>query len=282
MCICSSGIVSGEMYKQNCILISWDGVSKDTLQNLLETNELKNLSSLLDKGSFVNISITDHFPDTISGHAEMLTGYPPEITGVYKSMQYKEIPEGLTVFERLEENPKRKINTAIIVSQKQNLGPIKGLPFYHAGSVVDYYYDRSSDAGLLGSVASEAVHHFEKEGRFFIFIQFKDAANSGNAFKAGSEKQIESIIKIDEGTGMIINAVKDAGITKNTTIFLTTDTGFNTGQKDNSGQTNIWLISNEPDYNKTGDQKDIAPTILNRMGIQYENLTPEYPGNSLI
>lgn len=115
------------------VLISWDGVSTDTLQTLLEKDAIPNLSSILKSGSFVNISITDHYPDTMAGHAQILTGYSPEITGVFKSMRYSEIPHGYTVFERLEESfGQDNFSTAIIASQERSLESLKGLSFFHA------------------------------------------------------------------------------------------------------------------------------------------------------
>jgi predicted AlkP superfamily pyrophosphatase or phosphodiesterase len=267
----------------NAILISWDGISKDTLQDLLQAGSLPNLSTLAQKGSFINITISDHFPDTMAGHAQILTGYPPEQTNVFKSMRYGEIPHGLTIFERLEETlGSDSISTVIVASQERSLGTIKGLPFYHAGKIVDYYYDRNSDAGLVGSVATEAVCHFAPKGRFFIFVHFRDAADAGYAYGAESPEQIAAIKKIDDATGMILNALQDPGVEKNTVLYVTTDHGFNTGPKDHTGQISLWMITSEPGYNLTGDQKDIAPTVLKRLGVQYENVTPRYPGKALI
>ncbi|NLV27988.1 MAG: sulfatase-like hydrolase/transferase [Methanomicrobiales archaeon] len=276
-------IVTGDTDQQNVILISWDGISRDTLEYLIDSGNLEHLSGILENGSFVNISITDHFPDTLSGHAQILTGYSPEISGVFKSMRYKEIPEGYTVFERLKEFAGDDgISTVIIASQERSLGPLKGLPFYHAGKVVDYYYDQNSDAGLLGTVVSEALYHFAQKGRFFMFVHFRDAADAGYAFGAGTKKQEDSIQSIDASLGEILKTIQKAGIMEKTAIYITTDHGFNTGQKDYTGQANLWLVANEPGLNMNGDQKDIALTILKKFQVPYENITPHYPGEPLI
>jgi hypothetical protein len=42
------------------------------------------------------------------------------------------------------------------------------------------------------------------------------------------------------------------------------------------------MITNEPDYIKDGDQKDITPTILKRLGISYGEMTPPYNSTDLI
>jgi predicted AlkP superfamily pyrophosphatase or phosphodiesterase len=265
------------------ILISWDGISKDTLENLLEGDGLPHLTNLLENGTIINISITDHYPDSMAGHAQILTGYSPEQTGVFKSMRYGEIPLGMTVFERLEDTlGSDNISTAIVASQEKSLGTLKGLPFYHAGRVVDYYYGRNSDAGLVGSVASESVYHFGSLGRFFIFAHFRDAADAGYAYGAGSPEQIAAIREIDEATGMILQALDDLGISDKTVLYVTTDHGFNTGPKDHTGQISLWMVTNEPGYNLTGDQKDIVPTVLKRLGVPYHEMNPPYNATALI
>jgi arylsulfatase A-like enzyme len=81
---------------------------------------------------------------------------------------------------------------------------------------------------------------------------------------------------------MILKALKDLGIYDKTAVYVTTDHGFNTGPKDLSGQTALWMITNEPDYIKDGDQKDITPTILKRLGISYGEMTPPYNSTDLI
>ena len=267
---------------QGIVLISWDGISKDTLQDLLDTDSLPHLSSLLKTGSFINISITDHYPDTMAGHAQILTGYSPEQTGVFKSMRYGEIPHGMTVFERLEDSlGSDNISTAIVASQERSLGTLKGLPFYHAGKVVDYYYDRNSDAGLVGSVASESVYHFGSLGRFFVFAHFRDAADAGYAYGAGSPEQIAAIREIDEATGSILQALDDLGISDKTVLYVTTDHGFNTGPKDHTGQISLWMVTNEPGYNQSGDKKDISPTVMKRFGVSYHEMNPPYNTTAL-
>ncbi len=281
-CIIIGTASSAPSDPQGIVLISWDGISKDTLQGLLDTDSLPHLSSLLKTGSFINISITDHYPDTMAGHAQILTGYSPEQTGVFKSMRYGEIPHGMTVFERLEDSlGSDNISTAIVASQERSLGTLKGLPFYHAGKVVDYYYDRNSDAGLVGSVASESVYHFGSMGRFFVFAHFRDAADAGYAYGAGSPEQITAIRAIDEATGSILQALDDLGISDKTVLYVTTDHGFNTSPKDHTGQISLWMVTNEPGYNLTGDQKDISPTVMKRFGVSYHEMNPPYNATAL-
>lgn len=268
--------------QKGVILISWDGVQKDTLQTLLSEGRLGNLSSILEKGSFINMSYTDHYADTTAAHAEMLTGYPPEITGIYKSMRYKEIPKDLTLFERLESFfGQENISTVIIASKEKNMGTYIGLPFYQASKVVDYYHDQDGDARLTGAIATEAVYYYAKDKPFFIFINLKDADEAGHSFSSSSPQYTQGIINDDRGTGMILQALQEMGIGDKADILITTDHGFRILDQEINGDNDIWMITNKPGYNLTGDQKDIVPTIFHDLGVDYTSMKPSYPGQSL-
>lgn len=106
----------------NAILISWDGVQRDHLRELLEAGQLPNLQALIHEGTIVEIDVT-HKTDTKAGHAQMLTGYGPEVTGVYSNAVYRSIPKGYTIFERLENAlGEENIATVMITGKAGNLG----------------------------------------------------------------------------------------------------------------------------------------------------------------
>jgi len=88
--------------ERNAILFSWDAAQRQHVKECLSRNELPNLAALIAEGNMVNIDVTSHVTDTKSGHTQMLTGYDPAVTGVYGNNRFKAIPEGLTIFERLE------------------------------------------------------------------------------------------------------------------------------------------------------------------------------------
>ena len=81
---------------KNAILISWDGMQREHLKEALAKGEMPNLAALIKEGALVDIDVT-HQTDTKAGHAQMLTGYDPDTTGVYSNGRFQPIPEGLTV-----------------------------------------------------------------------------------------------------------------------------------------------------------------------------------------
>ena len=87
---------------RNIILIGWDAAQRNHMKECLDRGELPNIKKLSSEGTLVAIDIL-RVTDTKSGWSQILTGYEPEITGVFSNSRYQPIPQGYTVFERLEQ-----------------------------------------------------------------------------------------------------------------------------------------------------------------------------------
>lgn len=91
--------------------------------------------------------------------------------------------------------------------------------------------------------------------------------------------------------GQIINKLKEPGIDHQTLIYVTADHGFDenplefkrTGRKgEHFNAPYVWLVTNDSQIKRhQGSQLDIAPTILNRFGVDLENINPSFSGVSL-
>ena len=139
------------------ILISWDGVQRAHLLDLLAQGRLPVLSSLMASGAFIPLRVTDHSTDTKAGHSEMLTGLGPAATGVYSNARYKPIPSGLTLFERLKDPlGAGGIATAAITGKWTNLAEILA----NAGSAIDIASIESQDAEAVGAEALAVLGNF--------------------------------------------------------------------------------------------------------------------------
>jgi len=88
-------------HPRNVILIGWDGAQREHVDQCLGRNELPNLKRLIDQGKYIKIDV-EGTTDTKAGWTQILTGYGPEVTGVYSNSKYQPVPKGLSVFERLE------------------------------------------------------------------------------------------------------------------------------------------------------------------------------------
>ena len=108
---------------RNVVVIGWDGAERSRTRELLEKGELPNLAALIKEGKLLDIDVITGATDTKAGWTQLLTGYVPEKTGVYNNGRYEPIPEGYTIFERLEKffGPDQ-IDTVAVISKKANVG----------------------------------------------------------------------------------------------------------------------------------------------------------------
>jgi len=109
---------------RNVILFGWDAAQRNHVNECLERGQLPTLKKLAAEGKMVDIDITD-VTDTKAGWAQILTGYGPEITGVYSNGKYQPIPQGYTIFERLRAHfGADKIATVAVIGKKKHVGGI--------------------------------------------------------------------------------------------------------------------------------------------------------------
>ena len=87
---------------KNVILFGWDGAQRNHVHECLERGELPTLKKLSEEGGLVAIDVITGATDTKAGWSQILTGYHPDITGVYSNGNFHDIPEGFSVFERLK------------------------------------------------------------------------------------------------------------------------------------------------------------------------------------
>ena len=109
---------------QNIILFGWDGAQREHVNQCLERKELPNLQRIIDQGTLVEIDIEGK-TDTKAGWSQILTGYYPEVTGVYSNGLYQPVPKGLSIFERLEEHfGSDKFVTVAVIGKRGHCGEI--------------------------------------------------------------------------------------------------------------------------------------------------------------
>jgi hypothetical protein len=87
---------------RNIILFGWDGAQRAHVHECLERGELPTLKKLSQEGALVNVDVIHGATDTKAGWTQILTGYNPQVTGVHSNGRYRDVPEGLSVFERLK------------------------------------------------------------------------------------------------------------------------------------------------------------------------------------
>ncbi|MCX6093472.1 MAG: alpha/beta hydrolase fold domain-containing protein [Candidatus Bipolaricaulota bacterium] len=261
------------------ILISWDGVQRAHLLDLLAQGRLPVLASLIAAGTFIPLRVTDHATDTKAGHAEMLTGLGPTTTGVYSNARYQAIPSGLTVFERLKAHfGNDGIATAAITGKSKNLTETLA----NAVSAMDVSSIESQDADAVGVQALAVLEAF-RDRAFFAFFHFRDPDHAGHITGENSHQYEDAIVECDVWLGKILSQLDSLGMSDRTAVYVTADHGFDEGMRTHFNAPDVWLVSEEPlaaPFAGEGDQRDVAATVLARLGIDASSLSPALPGRA--
>ena len=264
---------------RNAILISWDGAGGEHVRANISAGKLPNLARLTRQGALVDIEVTGHGTDTKPGHAQMLTGYDPNLTGVYSNTKFGAIPRGYTVFERLQQIFGKGIVTIMLTGKGPNLGsqsPDGGSaePFYLTRpSLTVWDGDLIRPARIVGEHALRYLERYAGKERFFLFVHFPDVDVGGHYFGA--------LTDCDAWLGKILDALEARGIADRTLVYVTADHGFDRGSKRHTSATHIFLGTNDPKVTLPGEQRDIAPTVLSGMGVDLTKITPRLPGKVL-
>ena len=66
-----------------------------------------------------------------------------------------------------------------------------------------------------------------------------------------------------------------------TLIYVTADHGFNVGAKGHPNAPYVFLGTNDKQVMRGGSRADIAPTILDRLGVDLAKITPPLDGETL-
>jgi PKD repeat protein/predicted AlkP superfamily pyrophosphatase or phosphodiesterase len=280
------------------ILIGWDGVQRNHLQEMLKNPEnLPNLRKLSREGNFIDIDVTSGNTATKAGWTQILTGYDPEITGAYSNVNYHTIPEGYTIFERLNKNfGNDSTYTMMVTGKSGHIGSEPGFPFYNAKNHIDGYElnveREAKDVWPLAKIHLNeyVVNHTDEH--LFAFIHFREPDYNGHFSGEYHENYSRDIRLIDGYLGKIVNFLKNNNIYDGTLIYVTSDHGFD--NRDAPFPTDLdfpgrmhkmspytFLATNDFTIIRDGDRKDVAPTILNQFGLNINQIKPPLSGLSL-
>jgi hypothetical protein len=297
---------------RRAILIGWDGADRDRIREYMEAGDLPNLERLSRQGTIVAIDIL-RTTDTKAGWTQILTGYEPERTGVFNNWRYRPIPRGYTVFERLEEAYGPDFVTMAVIGKHNNLGcegprlvpssgkkkpkkpkdqnseiqivtkdgksfeSIPGKPYFHAAKSVDVFENGLRKDKKVGQRALELLdeHH---QSDFFLFVHFAEIDHKGHHQGEGSPKQRKAYISADSWTGHILDRLEELGIADTTYVYVTSDHGFDKGQKQHKDAPYVFLATNDPHVMRRGERADIAPTMLESLGVDLAAIDPPLDG----
>ncbi|HEX9976927.1 MAG TPA: alkaline phosphatase family protein [Dehalococcoidales bacterium] len=265
---------------RNVVLIGWDAAERSQVKESLSQGKLPNLQKLSSEGTMVAIDML-RTTDTASGWTQILTGYEPEVTGVFANDRTNSIPKGFTVFERLEQyfGPQNFVTVAVI-SKKGNMESDPGKPYYYTKDSMDVFINGLEEDDNVVSKTLELLGQY-KDKPFFFFVHFAAVDNAGHQYAEGSQQYKDAFISYDTHTGMIVQKLKELNLYDRTLVYVTADHGFDVGQKNHHDAPYVFLATNDPLVMRRGLREDIAPTILDRFGLDLSKINPPLDGHPL-
>lgn len=287
----------------NVIIVGWDGTQWDHLMQCYNeelpecAGGLPNLKAL--SGDTIYSSLTTSGDSaTKPGWAQLLSGYNAEVLDIFSNGDYSPIPEGFTLFEKVEEQSSGNIVTMFISGKGVNTGAAcvgeettvigqpaiedKGQPWCITRNFLDYY---ENDLRLNRTVGNRALDLLEahQNDQFVALFLFRVPDVIGHLAGEDSVDYSEEIMDDDFWVGEIVAKLHELNIYDNTLVYVVSDHGFDEGSNRHGNAPYGFLASNDPLIMRSGDRKDLTPTILERFGIPLEAIgtVPAVDGFSL-
>jgi hypothetical protein len=302
---CQTSCVDGACYAKNTIVIGWDGAQRDHFlecynQQLPECPDgLPNLAQLAG-GAIWGSTITSGGTCTKPGWAQILSGYNAEVMGIYDLTNYQPLPEGYTIMEKIENyfGPDNVVTMFVsgkgehtggacigdlTLKQGQWVIEDKGQPYCFTKFNLDYFELDLNQNDLIANRAMQLLETHQDD-LFFAFFLWRDPDVTGHMFGENSVEYSEKMVEVDYWLGQIVAKLQDLGIYDKTLIYVITDHGFDEGQSVHLNAPYGFMASNDPLVMRSGDRKDLAPTILERYGINVGPIgdAPAVDGYSLL
>ena len=256
----------------NVILISFDGYQRNHLWEQLDAGEMPNLESFMEEGVYLELNQIDYMTQTKTAHAQMLSGYQNNVTGVYANhFVFHPLPTGYTFLERAESHfGSENVATGFISGKTHNIAPVftdmEGVDYV---SIVDEYLE--DETGGTGEKFLRFIddHH---EDHFVAFFHTTEPDKLGHLHGENSPEYHEGGLRCDRYLGLILDKLEEHGIMDETLVYVCTDHGFLEDGFEHPHEPLIWLVSNDLRLEANVDETrlfipDIAATIYRSLGI---------------
>ena len=160
-----------------------------------------------------------------------------------------------------------------------------GKPYYTAKEAgheagLDVWINGLGANDNVGAKALELLEKY-KDKPFFFFVHFADVDHQGHKFGENSREYNDALISSDRWTGKIIAKLKALKLYDQTLVCVTADHGFDEGQQSHRNAPYVFLGTNDARVLHGGTRADVAPTILDRFGLDLGKIEPGLDGRSL-
>jgi len=153
-----------------------------------------------------------------------------------------------------------------------------GEPFFNTVKALDVWDgEKGRNYDVVGPLMLGYLDKYAKS-HFFAFFHYSDPDHMGHNHGENSKEYNEAIIECDKMLGDCVKKLKALGIYDKTMVFVTADHGFDEDKTSHSNAPYVTLAANLKSLKKSGDQRDIVPTILTEMGMDTLKIQPKLKG----
>lgn len=237
------------------IFISIDGLSKDTLEALLNKDALPNIAKIVKRGSFRSLEIPLRHPDMMAVYTSFFTG---KMGAVEEKDSDKNLPLKETLFRHLKKEYSG-IQTLVMLSEpyREKKPPQLSHLFPKRNTYVDIflpYTFRSNET------IKEGAYQLLKKAKapFFMFMNITDVDRMGHLYREGAQIYSNAVREADRSIGVIIDTLIEEDVWLETDILLTTSHGYLKNSQIESSKS--WIITTRKGMME-GSVTDLVPTI---------------------
>jgi len=153
-----------------------------------------------------------------------------------------------------------------------------GKPYYNTKDHMDMFVNGLTENQKVGEMALKNLEQC-RDKRFLFFVHFAEPDHSGHQHGENSQEYSDALKSDDEWTGKIVAKLKELGIYDKTLVYVVVDHGFNEDQSGHSYAPYVFIATNDKQVTrKAAGREDIAPTVLERFGIDLAGIEPPLDG----
>lgn len=263
----------------NVIIVGWDGVQRDHFYECLNREIPQCASGLphiteLSNGVFWNNTTTSGFTATKPGWAQIISGYDADVMGIVSNKVYQALPEGYSLFEKVQAFlGDEEIVTIFVAGKFGNTGgqcsvldSVPSQPFCETKKHLDHFENGLITEKKVGEAALSLMERYRDE-RILALFHFAQPDDIGHLCGENCPLYSASIVSVDEWLGRIVDKLRDLGIYEKTFIYVISDHGFDETKWNHRNAPFTIMATNDRSVMRSGDRKDLAPTILERYGV---------------
>jgi predicted AlkP superfamily pyrophosphatase or phosphodiesterase len=195
---------------RHVIIVSFDGGKPAVMRTCHMPHTLR----MADRGAHTWAARTIVPSITLPSHTSMLSGVGPE-THKIDWNDYQEAKGVVTVLTAFMLAKARGLTTGLFAGKEK---------FKHLNvpGSLDAFRAEASDAKTVSGWTADSIRTLRPN---LLFVHFPDPDGAGHEHGWGSPQQREALARCDEALGILIQAVRQAGIERRTAWILSADHG---------------------------------------------------------